>query len=524
VRSAPRTGPTSSDSWNDSAEEIANDLSSLTLEWNNKLAPIILGLPNGVDDTSIDAFANGLDGNNLWVDKDVVSTSDDLSYYDSTNARPVTVKEAFDDVYTSLTTQIAQVLEDVAELASGLTAAEKTAIGDNIFDATIDSSADSLDTKSENSRFNVLQLAKDLYDEGSYNLGYDGYADLTYSVRDMVDALLQIHNGDWNTDIVVDHVGSVTLAQSDVGTTAPGDDTYGGVPADLEDDLDQIRTQIHVLRHASVGSWTDANTALYVAGATSLEELLTSTAGSGTKAAGNPWGYHFDDVEDLTVAMDAVRDFTGQTSHTDDSPSYIGENYISDGDSLETAVDEIDVALAAFSGVMVTAITNTRTFVGQSSMSDSTPTYSSTVYVTNGNSLETSIGNLDSALSDHKQDPLAGDPPSSREHWADTIHVTASGTRLDAGDLEDTLGWMANPDITIGGEHFRRLETSAVGPGPWSVTHNRNSYPIVQLVQINPTVSASGEFPHSWEHTSVNAFTLTLASGYLTDSLIVALW
>ncbi len=41
---------------------------------------------------------------------------------------------------------------------------------------------------------------------------------------------------------------------------------------------------------------------------------------------------------------------------------------------------------------------NIYTFTGMDDRNDSTPTYSSTNYVTNGNSLETSIGDLDAAI------------------------------------------------------------------------------------------------------------------------------
>jgi len=99
VRRATKRGPTSSLKWNDSFEEISNDFTSLYNEWNNYLYPLLLTVPDGTDDTSVDAFTNGLDGDNLYANADATAISNP-TYYDSINARPYTIFEQLQELYT----------------------------------------------------------------------------------------------------------------------------------------------------------------------------------------------------------------------------------------------------------------------------------------------------------------------------------------------------------------------------------------------------------------------------------------
>ena len=411
-RNVPRRGPFTSDQWNDSFTEIATDLAAIANEWNTKLSLIIAGLPGGVEDSSVNAFRNGLDGDNVWVDGTVTSSSDDLTYYDATLDRPATIKEAFDAVYGSIASQVATVKVEVIAESGAMTTAQKAAIGSNIFDSTAVSSSSSLDGKSENNRLNLIQIARDLYG-GGYTLDNDSAANLTNSHAAAIAALLAIHNGTYDTDIAVDHTSlSITLAQSDVGTSAPGDDTFAGAPTDLEEDLNQIRAQIKTDK--GTAGWKTAHTALYAGGATTTEALLVSTAGSAAKSATNPWGYQWDNVDGLETRLDAVRDFTGQDTHTDATPTYTSTTFVTNGDNLEEAIGDLDLHITTFSGDVTPQLAAIETFVGQSSNTDSAPTYSSTGYVTNGTSLETAIGALDEAVSSGVQtwqiDPRVGSP------------------------------------------------------------------------------------------------------------------
>ena len=396
MRNAPRSGPTSSEAWNDSFTEVATDFASLATEWNNKLVVLLNGLPYGSYSTSIDAFENGLDGSNLWVDQSVVSTDDDLTFFDDDSNRPTTVKESLIDLYEYIDEQITQTIEDIAADTSGLTTAQKNRIGSNVFDATQTSSVSSIDGKSEYNRFNTIQLAKDIYGAG-YTLDHDGNANLTNSVATMVDALLELHNGNWDDDVALSHVGTFTALQTDITTSAITTDSFAGVAVTLQDDLNKLRTLLKTLK--GTGAWTSALTALYTGGADSLEELFTTTTGSGTKAALNPWGYSYTNIDGLATRLTAIQTFTGQTSLTDATPTYSGQ-IVNNGDSLETAIRDIDAFLFTESGnniAQTARLDALKTFVGQTSSTDATPTYSGQI-VTDGDSLETAIRDIDAFL------------------------------------------------------------------------------------------------------------------------------
>lgn len=203
-RNAIKRGPTSSDAWNDSFEEAVNDLSRFTSQWNDSLYPLLSTLPDGTND--LDAFTDGLDGRVIYVDHSATGSVADTTYFNIGASRPNSVKEQFSDVYTTIT-QLQQDLENQISLAGGaLTDAQKERIGANIFDALATSSPTSLDGKSENNRLNLIQLARDLYGP-AFSLDNDGAANLTNSVMAMVDALLELHNGNWDNDVSLNHAG-----------------------------------------------------------------------------------------------------------------------------------------------------------------------------------------------------------------------------------------------------------------------------------------------------------------------------
>jgi len=408
-RNAPRSGPTSSDKWNDSFEEIKNDLANLSNEWNQKLIKTLAGLPVGDSDSSINAVANGLDGANLWVNRDADSSS---TYYDTTNARPLSVEEALDAIHTLITNTTEDLQDYIAEHAAALSSAEEAAIGAHIFDASQTSSSTSLDGKSETNRLNINQLARDVY--GSVTLNGNGNAVLNNSLLAMVDALLEIHNGNWDDDITVDHSGvSISVSQTGINSSAPGDDSFAGAPTNLEEDLDQIRTLLKTIKGTL--TWQTALSALYAGGPDSLEDLFTSTAGTGVKAAGNPWGY---DLVDL--------------------------------DGLATGLDSLPTQLTG------------------------------------------------SGLPDGVPDGIAA---------------------------QDMFEWMVDASTTIDGQYFRRMETGVEGPGPYVVYHGRGSYPVVQLVQLSPTVTVSGQFDYTIEHDNTNQFTVEFSEvRSLASGVIISVW
>jgi hypothetical protein len=112
-RRAIRRGPTSSNDWNDNFDEISNDFTDLYYEWNSFLHPLLLTVPDGTDDSSVNAFSNGLDGANLYANSDASATSN-ANYYDSINARPYTVFEQFEEVYTYMENVNATLSNDIS--------------------------------------------------------------------------------------------------------------------------------------------------------------------------------------------------------------------------------------------------------------------------------------------------------------------------------------------------------------------------------------------------------------------------
>ena len=218
-RNQAKRGPTSSEQQNDLQFETSTDLARLQDQWNNRLVPLLADLPD-------DAFADGLDGKTVYVDADATSTVFDTTYWNSTTSLPNTLKEQFESVYSSLTTQNDALTLLIQETA-GLTPTQKAAIGDNIFDGALSSSSSSLDGKSENNRLNITQIGRDVYGD-SFILNNDGLAILDNSVKAMLSALLDIHNGNFSDDITVDHSGVsgvdvldiVTISGNYVATSA----------------------------------------------------------------------------------------------------------------------------------------------------------------------------------------------------------------------------------------------------------------------------------------------------------------
>ena len=210
VRRAPKTGPTSSDKWNDTVDELGKDLANIAQQWNLGLVPIMNGLPNGSLDSSVNAFINGLDGNNMWVDQTVTALSDIQTYFNPTSLRPYTVKEQFDDVYASIVSTANDLQSSINTATGALTTNQKIRIGSNVFNSSSVSTPTSLDGKSEASRVNLIQVANDLYGAGTLN--NNGLPSLANSVKSMVDALLLLHNGSWPNDVVVSHDGIIATS------------------------------------------------------------------------------------------------------------------------------------------------------------------------------------------------------------------------------------------------------------------------------------------------------------------------
>jgi hypothetical protein len=191
---------------------IQSTLSQIITEYNAEVYPVISSLPQGRDDTrwkmannAIYPKRNYLDGNNIFVDSTASARVDDGRYWRTDLLRPRTIKESFSQLYTEIQDQIDGLRTSISSYTNeGLTAAQKARIGMNIFDPILPSSASSLDGLTQTHELNFTQVGKDLYG-ASWSLDGDGLENLYYSVKEMVDALLQIHGGAWDTDVSVFH-------------------------------------------------------------------------------------------------------------------------------------------------------------------------------------------------------------------------------------------------------------------------------------------------------------------------------
>ena len=218
----------------DVVKGISTRISEIVSEWNTELYPLLSTLPQGTLDPRFpnaisppNPKRNGFDGSNIYVDNSATSTSGGGKFWDLARLRPITVKESIDNLYSSISSQIALLQAGVAQTTSGLSETMKKKIGYNIFDGSQISSATSLDGLSQSHSRHLLQLARDLYDDLYDTWTTDGSASLTYSVRDQVNSLLTIHGTAWQSSTVPKHeaASDTPLSISEEGTVIENNTT-----------------------------------------------------------------------------------------------------------------------------------------------------------------------------------------------------------------------------------------------------------------------------------------------------------
>jgi hypothetical protein len=117
----------SSDDYNDMIDELSHDLAEFNTQWNNRLIPLTTTIPDGTDDSSVDAFTNGLSGRHLYTDATATAASN-VAYYNSSSARPYTILEQFTDVYNEIRSVQNSLEGDIADITPS---AEQVAIADS---------------------------------------------------------------------------------------------------------------------------------------------------------------------------------------------------------------------------------------------------------------------------------------------------------------------------------------------------------------------------------------------------------
>jgi len=201
-RYAPSRGPTSSSDYNATLQEIINTLAQIQLSWNTELHPVLDSLPGGKTTFTREerienpnAFLNGLDGSQVFLDLTSTSFTDDGKYYNEELARPLTVKESLESVQQQLNSSIQDLQVEIAQVTvdAGITSRQKQAIGARIFDPNTTSSNTSLDGVLQIATRNIDQIALDLSGDSNY-LENNGAQSLQYALLEQLQAIQNAHS------------------------------------------------------------------------------------------------------------------------------------------------------------------------------------------------------------------------------------------------------------------------------------------------------------------------------------------
>ena len=349
-------GQVSSAEINAFAGSVGENIKSNQSNWATYTQPILNSLTAGYSDTrwglpkEVDAFTYGLQGSTLLVFNDATSSKADGRYWDTATSRPKTVAESLEDLY-----------ETVAGMQTTVTASssafDDTALWTAIGVSYETSVKDSLDTRATSLEGHISQLNADIFDapndaiDYTYGLGNP----LFYSVAHNIDLLLKAHGvtSGWQASPAgVSHSALVIGAHNQASTTITtaftvSDTTTRGISAPtLDYDIKLLRWEIARTRGTlwnvdSISPTTGSPVA-------SLNSHVNFT-GSGTAVPGNPHAINYVDTGQEVINA-IIRTYTGMSTNADNSPTYSTTNYVSDGDSLETAIGKLDTGLASAGG------------------------------------------------------------------------------------------------------------------------------------------------------------------------------
>jgi hypothetical protein len=352
----PANGAISSSDISAFARSVVQGFQRVKSDWRSYIRPILNSLPAGNTDTrwssalgrglpsKIDCFTYGIQGTTLFVFNDATSAKADGRYWDSTENRPKTIAEKFEDLY--------QAIADIELAAQDTSTVDLdplwAAIGESYRDTNRAGIVGSLDTRTGTLETYILQLNNDIYDPTvfpSYQIG----SPLPYSLADMLDALLKLHNvAGWGSDPSgASHsamaVAAHTHAFTDVTPAPAVADTSNRAAShiNLADEVKRLRYEIQATR-GSTNWYSDVNNPW--GGVCTLASHI-ACVGSGTASAVNPHGNSYLDDPLAVANFAAIRSFTGMSSNTDSSPTYSSVYYVTQGTSLETAIGALDAAL-----------------------------------------------------------------------------------------------------------------------------------------------------------------------------------
>ena len=205
-RNAPDRGPTSSEDFNATMQEIRNSLTQFSLVLNNEIQPLLDTLPGGLtsinpdERTSIpDPFKNGFDGSQIYTDLTATEVSDDGRFYDEKKERPLVIKETFNKIQTQLNASIQELEVKIAQIgeSAGISPRQKQALGSRIFDPGTESAESSIDGRLGELQKNLDQLGLDFSGDSDF-LNASGTQSLLYSFSEQLKAIQESHDYDKN--------------------------------------------------------------------------------------------------------------------------------------------------------------------------------------------------------------------------------------------------------------------------------------------------------------------------------------
>ncbi len=361
-RAIPRRGPFSTESYNAAMEELAVDLADFGARWNTDLYPMLNGLPRGTDETrwtpttpanTPNPLVDGLDGDNMFVDNAASTTQDDGLFWSTTENRPKTIRESSRDIDDRVTDIYSELSESLLDVSNGLSSDQWNRLGMWVKDGTA-SLESSVSYKARTGWTNMTTLMADMYNTGSSYLGTLETSGFT--IQNMLSDLLTEHGAIWNTDTssTIDHSGISGIVQVSVDNSASYAQKTRGGATHLEHDMNHLRWEIARIKlgaatTTSTSQWSSDVTDPVGAGVASLKDHIEYD-GAGTPDASNPHGLHRQDVDGVDTEFGYNNTFTGKSGLGTETPTYSSTTYVSDTDSLETAIGKLDAGITALAG------------------------------------------------------------------------------------------------------------------------------------------------------------------------------
>jgi hypothetical protein len=433
TRATPARGSYDIDKINAFQRHTVSDLSGLTTA-TNRLTVIVDSLAAGGADTrwnlrkEIDVHTYGIDGSTVFVFNEASSAVADGYYWDATEKRPLTIAEIIEDYRGRINVLEAASSDSSTSFPTDLNDLW-TAVG-WAYDSTSGkaSGSASLDYRTGTLETNVDHLASDVYGDARTASGVDpgwtgwswGQSSFSYGINEYLHYLAVLHGvnpksaeSPWDVDHDSGSVVTLPIDQDEVTSTGyTSADRLAVWVNTLEFDMKRIRYEVEYTRGVSF-------------------------------ASGNINGPF---VTDYPTSSDREQTLYSHINFTDNNPSIV------------TASQYNPHAVSYKRTGAEALFTTTRSFTGQSSETDGSPTYStwtggSLQYLTDGDSLEKSAGLLDAAISTQVVRQEAYVARGGTEFWRETNAITVTHNQgkkpvvnvLDlAPESEDAYGMYAS--------------------------------------------------------------------------------